>query len=144
MSFSKTVRFELQSPAHWSKVMQQLCHVPEHMLVEQPRLGKMQTSTRCMEVQEIQECALALPGAVLILTQHIQLVLAGTSSHADRAKLTISSYYAFWQVAFVVCIKLYQNLWSFQAQSKVQLQPCNPEAIRAAMSPSKKLAVEPS
>lgn len=107
---------------------------------------KMHESTPMqMRYSKYKEAAAALPGAAL-LAQRIQLVLAGNSSHADRAKYNIFNFQDnihFGRLHLEsVCIKLYQKPWSFQAQSKVQHHLCNQEAIKAAMSSRKRLAVK--
>lgn len=58
--FFKIVRFELQSPAHWSKAVQQLCHVPEHVLMEQPQLGRCTHLRDAWKLQQIQECCFGI------------------------------------------------------------------------------------
>lgn len=109
---------------------------------------KMHASTTMhTSYSKYKKAASALPGAALILlAQHIQLVLAGTSSHADRAKFNIFNFQDniyFGRLRLEsVCVKLYQKSWSFQAQSNVQHHSCNQEAIKAAMSSGKRLAVK--
>lgn len=106
-----------------------------------------ESTTMQMRYSKYKEAAAALPGAaLLLLAQRIQLVLAGNSSHADRAKYNIFNFQDnihFGRLRLEsVCIELYQKPWSFQAQSKVQHHFCNQEAIKVAMSSRKRLAVK--